>query len=294
MPASPSFPTLPPDWKEENLVFENKTMFLRIWSNPRPRTNRALYIVHGFGEQSDRYTHFPHYLHTSVDFIAAVDLPGHGRSMGRRGHCENIEEMTNAAINGLKAFEGWLAQKNQTPQIHWLGHSFGGLTTLKALAGRSDLKLKSMIVSAPQTALSMKVPWLKKLVGEMITPLFPKLHLSNEIVASSLSRDPSVGAEYIRNALNHSKITPRMFAVMKKGMADLQSWKGPLPFPALLILPLDDKIVDSRVTFRLWKNWTVENNGRKEISSWPANCHEAFNDLDKPQVFNALEAWLNK
>ena len=294
MSASPSFPTLPHDWKEENLVFENKTLFMRIWSNPRPRTGRALYLVHGFGEQSDRYTHFPHYLHTSVDVIAAIDLPGHGRSMGRRGHCDKMSDITGAALLGLQAFEGWLAQKNLQLQVHWMGHSFGGLTTLKALAGHGDLKLKSMIVSAPQIGLSMPIPFMKKLFGQMITPILPRLQLSNEIIATSLSRDPSVGAEYIRNPLNHSKITPRMFSEMNKAMSEVQKWQGPLPFPALLILPLNDKVVDSRITFKLWKEWKVENGGRKELSSWPGSCHESFNDLDKGQVFNAIEAWLNK
>lgn len=294
MAASPNFPSLPAGWREEEISFNNSSLFLRIWWNPSGNSERALYVVHGFGEQSDRYSHLPHYLGTSVDVVAAIDLPGHGKSAGQRGHCDSFTEMSDAALEGLAFLQGWLIGKNLKKKISWVGHSLGGLATILALKDRADLPLASVILSAPLIALSMPVPAVKKFFGELITPILPRLPLENSIDGMKLSRDPSVGIEYKRNPLNHSKITPRMFREMTNAMQAARDWLGPLNYSTLLILPLNDEVVDASVTLKRWKEWSVREGRKKELTQWPMATHESMNDLDKTRVFNAIENWLEK
>lgn len=85
-----------------------------------------LYIVHGQAEQSDRYEHFPFFLNGIVDAIACIDLPGHGKSKGIRGHIENFDQYSEAALAGFRFSEAWMKKQTGTCQAHWLGHSLAG------------------------------------------------------------------------------------------------------------------------------------------------------------------------
>ena len=64
MAASKYFPGIPSDWTESTQYTVNNQLHIRIWSkkNLGPYV-RTLLLVHGQAEQSDRYTHFPFYLH---------------------------------------------------------------------------------------------------------------------------------------------------------------------------------------------------------------------------------------
>ncbi|MBX2994289.1 MAG: alpha/beta fold hydrolase [Bdellovibrionaceae bacterium] len=286
MAASPNFPKLPDDWVEEIVREDGLTM--RVWFHPKSAALPALYLVHGYGEQSGRYLHFPHYLRSACGTIAAIDLPGHGLSDGRRGHCENFNEFPAAALKGFAMFKAWLARRglNETA-LHWMGHSFGGLTTLAVMRDSPPADVRSWIVSAPELALSMPVPKIKKFFGELIEPILPRLQLHNEINGASLSKDPSVGEEYVRDPLNHSSITPRMFKQMNIGMDTVSAWSGPLPGRTLFIVPLNDHVVDGMKTFRFVQN--LKAGPELRLQTLPGVCHESFNDWERGPVFNLIE-----
>lgn len=293
MPASPLFPSLPAHWKEEQVKTEG--LSLRLWYNPAFPRARALYIVHGFGEQSDRYLHFTHYLQFTVDVVAAIDLPGHGLSEGPRGHIDHFSKVTEAATRGLQMLQKWLVEKKQNPVLHWMGHSFGGLTTLN-LMRNSEMPAgpQSWIVSAPLLDLSMPVPKVKKFFGELIAPILPRLSLANEINPEALSKDPLVGEEYKSNSLNHSMITPRMFLEMNRAMQETREWEGPLPGPTLFIIPTQDRVVSGPEAMRFALQLRTSSASEKMISLWPDVSHESFNDLEKGRVFNLIENWILK
>ncbi len=291
MAAAPTFPGLPTDWTEQ-LIAVGSELMLRIWCRSKAQTGRALYIVHGFGEQSGRYLHFPQALADSVDVIAAIDLPGHGLSKGQRGHCNKIEEIESAALKGFLFLQNWLREQKRQVKFHWMGHSFGGLITLSTLAKEKNLAIESVIVSAPFLGLALDVPKLKKLFGEWITPILPRFPLGNEISGDKLSRDPRVGESYRQNPLNHSKVTPKMFEQMNLAMKRMDEWAGPLNYSTFLIVPLADEIVSAPKTLELWKKWSASKGKMKEILQLPENRHEAFNDLDQVMVFTKINSWL--
>ncbi len=190
MSASPQFPDLPPGWTEEI------TGFRRIWSAKTP-SNKQLTIVHGFGENSNRYRHYPHYLRFQFSKITAVDLPGHGRSPEKRGDCNRFSDFENRVLEVLE------------PGGNILGHSFGGLVVLKLLMDGKLTQQSSILISAPLLKLAVPAPYFKALAGRWMEPLLPHLQLENEIDPVVISRDPLVVEAYGKDPLNHSKITPR-------------------------------------------------------------------------------------
>jgi lysophospholipase len=276
MSASPDFPDLPQGWSEEIQGTE------RVWSCKKQNL-KSLLVVHGFGENSNRYRHLPFYLQNQFSKITALDLPGHGTSPEKKGDCDRFSDFTDRVTKSLK------------PEMtHILGHSFGGLVVLKLLKMDALKSMKSVLVSAPLLKLAVPAPALKAFAGRLIEPLLPHLQLENEIDPSVVSRDLKVVDWYSKESLNHSKITPRTFVEMTKAMKEISQWKGPLQQKFGLILPFGDRLVDPSFNFKFFNELQIEKSGSKQLLGFPGFFHESMNDLGKGLVFNALEDFYSK
>lgn len=289
--ASPEFPGLPIGWSEEILKTQDERFSIRFWSRAQSTAKQGLFVVHGFGEQSSRYEHFPHYLRSEVDFVAAIDLLGHGLSTGVRGHCDSFEQVLAGCLAAIDRVKAHLQQPTSTHQksiIHWFSHSFGSLVGIHLLAKMPAQGFSSAAICAPLMGLSMPVPPVKKFFGELVAaiPGLASLPLKNEINPLHISHDLSVSNHYSADPLNHDKITPRMFVEMTQAMNQSQKTQVPDGFPTLLFVPQDDKIVNAATTLA----WAREQ--KLKLISWPGAYHELFNDTDKALAFNALSNWL--
>lgn len=299
MAASPKFPHLPANWAQKSLTAMDGKISLRIYYNqqkfesPAPDTS-MLYVVHGQAEQGDRYEHFPHYLQDVVDIVACVDLPGHGRSQGIRGHIENFDEYTNAALAGFEAAYQWVASHKPKIKAHWFGHSMGGEITLRTMMRVQDLPLRSVFVSAPMLDLAIPVPPLKKKFGELVEPFLGSLKLSNELDASMVSHDPDVVAEYSRNPLNHKYVTPRFFVNMMKDMKLTRENKLPFHYNLMMLVPLADPIVSWKASVKFFEQLPMTLGREKKLTMLPGFYHESFNEIGKERAFVALSDWIKK
>lgn len=296
MAASPNFPKLPANWSTEFLtVSDHNSVSLRIYKSSDLSKGRFLYLVHGQGEQSDRYEHFPHYLNGIVDAVICVDLPGHGKSLGVRGHIENFDQYGKAVLDGFSGALDWMKkQSGGNFAAHWFGHSLGGLITLRTLLKEPSLPLKSVTVSAPLLDLALPVPPLKKFFGELVEPILGSLKLSNELNGDLISHDPDAAKAYNSNPLNHNYVTPRFFVNMMKEMPLVRTNQGPFAYNLLLITPLEDKIVSWKAIYQFSAQLKMKEGKQKSLTSFPNFYHESFNEIGKERAFNALSDWLLK
>ena len=68
---------------------DKKDIFAQCW-RPDTDTDKSILFVHGLGEHSGRYQHWAErFTQNGYNFLA-VDLRGHGRSDGKRGHTKSI------------------------------------------------------------------------------------------------------------------------------------------------------------------------------------------------------------
>lgn len=293
MPASPRFPDLPSSWIETTETLAPQGIFLRLWhKRDVPQNPRVLFLVHGFGEHSDRYRHWPHYLNSDVDVIAISDLCGHGRSAGNRGSCRSSEDWLTGVERAYKSVETWVRNGQGIPQIAVLGHSFGGLLTIELARQNRWHAARALFASAPLLALAETPPAWKTLLGRMIEPLFPQLPLANDIAADVVSRDPEVIRHYVLDPLNHSKITPRGYVQMTALMEKVRQSSAALPAPFTLILPGADPLVSTPTSFAWYQRLEMTEDHAKRLCVFPGFRHESFNEVDKALAFNALSNWL--
>jgi alpha-beta hydrolase superfamily lysophospholipase len=291
MPASFGFPNLPQSWREESFKVCQDKISVKIYRKADVRLGRLLFIVHGHGEHGGRYEHFPFFLQSEVDAVATFDLPGHGLSAGRKGFVENFDEYTEAALEAFTASQSWMTKESGKCKAHWLGHSLGGLITLRTLIKNTDLPLRSVIASAPLLDLAFAVPVFKRFMGQLLAPIWGHLPLKSEIDSTLLSHDPEVSKLYKEDPLNHSIATPKFFINMVKETTAIRSGPQTLNYNFLMVTPLADQIVSWPAQLQFFKDLKAK---KKKLASFPAFRHEAFNEIGKERVFNALSDWIRE
>ena len=190
MSASPLFPGLSADWSEftHTLTTQHGPIFYREYLRKpeakKTHHKRILYIIHGFGEQSDRFQHFPFYLHTCLDAIGFIDLPGHGQSPGQRGYISDYQICSDVALEGFAFFQSRYPQA----EAHWQGSSMGALVSLRTLLQKKDLRLKSVVVNEAQIDLALQVPVIKDKMAHVLENIWGSLPMENGLKGPDLPK----------------------------------------------------------------------------------------------------------
>ena len=63
----------------------------RYWRAPEPQA--VVVIVHGIAEHCGRYEHVARQLNAANVSVVGYDQRGHGRSGGRRGHVDSMDQL---------------------------------------------------------------------------------------------------------------------------------------------------------------------------------------------------------
>ena len=251
--------------------------------------HRALIVVHGLGEHGGRYLHLPHYLQGEFDTIYCLDQRGHGRSEGLRGHCDQFDQYTHDLAQSIARASEQLKKLHSHCEIQVLGHSFGGLVVLRTHFLNATLPVKSVIASSPLLGIRVEVPLVKRFAGRALSQVWGSLQLSNEVDPKALSHDPEVVKAYQSDRLVHDKATPRFYTEMMAALADTVKRDSGFPYPLLMLVPLQDKIVDPDSEQAFFKNLRMRD---KQIQTYPAFFHESMNELGKEKVFEDIKSWI--
>lgn len=292
------FPDLPQDWITETDHFaseiDSAALFMTIWRKKSPKEGRALLIVHGFGEHGGRYEHAPHYLQHSVDFIGALDLRGHGRSQGLRGHVKSYDEYVSDFKSAITRFRARLEQWAPRVELHVLGHSNGGLVVFLTTQRDESLPIRSVSLSSPLLQLKMPVPPAKKFFASLIRPALGAIQMKNEIDSGYLTHDPELNRLYVTDQLNHNKITPQHFLEMNKAMETTSSYSQSYSYPIQFQVSLEDPIVSADHVQKVFTNLKLKTGVDKQLATYAGFFHEAYNEVGKENVFGDLEQWIRK
>ncbi len=202
---------------------------------------KILLIVHGYSEHGGRYRHIPGFLGEDFSRFYAMDLRGHGRSGGIRGHAPSFGALVDDLQRVTKAVEG----RERGNRLFLLAHSLGGLMALTLLLREKKVPFEFVIASAPLLELTMPVNPVLKGIARLLNSTLSTLLLTSDFSPERLSHDPGVVENYIKDRLVHAKVTPRMFFAMEEGMAWARKQTGPLACPVLMLAAGDDMVVST-------------------------------------------------
>lgn len=258
-------------------------LYLRQWT-PSNEPKGVVCLLHGLGEHCGRYNHVADALKTENFVVIAMDLRGHGKSLGRRGDIPSYE----AILDDIDLLLEEARTRYPHLPLFLYGHSMGGNLALN-YALRRHPELCGIIATGSWLRLAYRLPILQKALIRLLYIIHPRMALSNQLNLQGLSHDSRVAEAYINDPLVHDKISIRLFfSVVRSGEWAIDHGDE-LNIPLLLMHGGGDPITSAEATREFGGK---ARNSRVKI--WDDLYHEIHNESQNEEVFRAITDWLNE
>lgn len=243
-------------------------------------------LVHGFGEYSERYSHWAELFVKNGYAVHAIDYRGHGKSDGRRGYIHSFDDFLNDIDVLVQESEKMFPE---IPQFIY-GHSLGGNIVANYILKR-DNNFKGAIISSPWFKLAFDPSALTLFFAKTIKSIFPKFTQKANLDVNGISHDQEVINNYIKDPLVHEKISARMFFEVYKAGNWVLEHPGLISIPVLLQHGNADKITSYKASIGFAEKAQKLN---KDITykEWEGMYHELHNELKNEEVFKFVVEWL--
>jgi alpha-beta hydrolase superfamily lysophospholipase len=261
-----------------------------------PKARGALLVVHGLGEHGGRYDELvEHALKLRFD-VFVMDLRGHGRSTGTRGHFTDISQLH-------EDLDAWIGHLVATGELSvnipfiLLGHSLGGLVAITYAARYVPQALApplaGLVLSAP--LLGLRLSALKLIEAQLarsVPSFLASIQVPSGINAEDLSHDKEEIDRYLNDPLVHKWITPSAFMAIERALGGLHKLSPQLGLPVLFLLSGKDKVVDSNTAKFFADKLGIAHPGKVEVKLFHSFFHEPFHELKRERAFLELKKWI--
>ena len=241
-------------------------------------------IIHGLGEHIGRYQHVMHSLNDSKFNVYGIDLRGHGKSGGLKGHAPNLISL----INDIEEFLKIVRAENLYLPLFLFGHSMGGNLVLNYVLRDNSKELSGFIVSAPWIKLAFELPRWKKKLGYLMARIAPKIRQPNGLNSIHLSKNPEVKKQYDQDPLVNFKISAGLFSTVNYGAAYLIKHQNEIKLSGFIFHGKLDAIIDHKSTMK----FALGNPDKIKWKLWESVFHEAHNDLEQKEVIKEWIDWM--
>jgi alpha-beta hydrolase superfamily lysophospholipase len=241
-------------------------------------------LVHGIGEHAGRYSQWIEMFREENYSFLSLDLPGHGRSEGKRGKIRSfvvIHEVIDILIK---------ISRNTFPGIplYLYGHSMGGGMVLEYVL-RFNPMIKAVIATSPWLKLSFEPPAIKAVAAMLASKVIPGFVQASGLNTGYLSHDASVIEVYKSDPLVHDKISVGLFAAATNAAKFSLANASKLKIPALILHGSDDMICSPEGS----RNF-ASGTPRAELKIWDGGYHELHNEPFRKEVFSYIINWIKK
>jgi len=267
-----------------NIKLSNRQVLRGMIQSPGENTKAVIILVHGLGEHVQRYIYWADLFKKEGIAFLGVDLPGHGRSDGKRGDIKSyalLGEMLDILIKSCnKTFPGC--------PVYIYGHSLGGGIVLEYLLRRNP-KIKGAIVTSPFLRLAFEPPKIKLFIASVMKHLLPGLIQPSGLNSSHISHDKAVVEKYKTDPLVHGKISVSLFSESVTAANYSLTHASELKVPTLLLHGSDDLILSPEGSREF-----AGKTGMVELKIWDGGYHELHNEPFKDEVFKYIINWINR
>jgi acylglycerol lipase len=266
-----------------SIALKNGQVLRGLFLKPKGNLRAIIVFVHGIGEHIKRYNHWAELFSLEGIGFFGVDLPGHGRSDGKRGHIKDysvFHEMLDTLLN---------ASERTYPEVPVIiyGHSLGGSIVLDYLI-REKPMVKGAIVTSPWLKLAFEPSSLKRSIAGLMKNVIPAFTQPTGLIVSSISRDKDVVEKYIKDPLVHDKISVGLFHGAITSAKFILAHASLLNVPILLMHGSDDQITLPKASREFGEKCT-----NADLKIWEGGYHELHNEPFKKEVFDYILEWIN-
>lgn len=217
------------------------SLYQRSWPAASEVPRALILVVHGLSEHSGRYDDLARRVGEAGFEVRAVDLYGHGRSPGPRGHIRSFDGDHLGAVDALVTLAE--RERPRTP-LFLLGHSLGGLIAARWAQERVFAsRLRGLVLVAPFVAPSMKVPGWKRGASRLLGRLAPSFTLPTGIADVDLFRTDEAASAFAGDPLVQRRISAGHWNALSAERERLVGDAGALRTPTLVLLAGEDHII---------------------------------------------------
>lgn len=255
---------------------------LSTWHYPSPAPRARVVLVHGYADHVGRYPHVVEALTGAGYEVHALDLRGHGRSEGVRGHVLRFQ-------NYLDDLDLFLAELPRDPLPHVLiGHSLGGLISLRYVLDHPEAFV-ALAASSPYLHLGTDIHFLKEAVATAASHLAPTLLTKSPIEAKALSHDPVVVQAYIDDPLVFKTLNARWFFESRQAQEEVLKRATEIRLPVLMMIGSADPIAEPERGRQVFDRLSSPD---KTLKVYDGFLHEVLNEAGRERVIRDLVEWL--
>jgi alpha-beta hydrolase superfamily lysophospholipase len=244
-----------------------------------PNEKGCIFIFHGLGEHVGRYDKFINFANEKGYSIVAPDLPGFGKSYGKRGHIKSFKIYYEIMDNLIK--------ENKSKKNIVFGHSMGGLIASRFIEVTNS-HIDALVISGAATKLK-EIPTGLRLITKFLDKILPSITFSNKINTDDLSYNEKSNSAYVSDPLVHDRISARLFWEMKRESKKLYENIDKIKIPTLIIHGKDDPIVSPEFSKDFFNSLKIQ---KKELKFIENAKHESMNEKDGNKVFQIIIEFL--
>ncbi|WP_027398284.1 alpha/beta fold hydrolase [Anaerovorax odorimutans] len=276
-------------YEEFTLKGKNITLFGYNWQ--AVKTQYVVVLVHGIGEYAKRYERVAGYFNKENISMVAIDLRGHGCSLGKRGHTAPRKAVLEDIDMLIKHAEKIYPNR----PIILYGHSMGGNIVLDyKKRGDLDYKVSGYIVTSPWIILERNIPKYLYLIVKVLAKIKPDFQLDSNIKSEILGNSEII-SKHKYSRLGHGKITAATaldgYEIGKSLINESSNKFGIRNKPLLLMHGTDDmicKIEGSREITNLESDLCVY----KEWENFFHELHNGNESDDGEGVIYTMIEWI--
>ena len=252
---------------------------------PEGEMRGAICLIHGLGEHSERYGHVAEFMNRHGYGVLSIDLRGHGKSEGQRGHSPGIDGM----LNDIDLLINYAMEKYPDQPLFLYGHSLGGNLVLNYCLKRSP-QLNGVIITSPFLRAAFDPPKWKITLGKVMYTLWPSLSLWNELDTNALSNDQAVVDAYEQDPLVHDRISSRMGIDMLTSGEWVLENAASFPLPLLLMHGGGDRVCSPGAS----REFALTAGKFCTLKIWDGLAHELHNEPEKEDVLSYMLDWITE
>jgi alpha-beta hydrolase superfamily lysophospholipase len=259
-------------------------LYLQSWMPEQPKA--AVFLIHGLGEHSTRYSHLAEKLVEQDISVFTFDGRGHGKSStpAPTAYFENYEDY----LKDIDALWGKVTSYTKGLPVFILGHSMGG-----ALAAAYVLKYSPNAKGAILLGAALKpadnVSKLLIAVSSLVSKITPKLKVL-KLDPYMVSHDMDVVRDYMQDPLVYTKPIPaRTGYEVLRMMRRIEEKASEFKLPVLIMHGGDDHLTNPKGSEEFFKKAGSED---KTLIPYPGLYHELINELEKEEVMKRIVSWV--
>ena len=271
---------------EEREIAGHRLMWHR-WHPEGTEFKGALFFLHGQGDYGERYQEVAEFFLSEGIAFATCDLPGHGRTGGRRGHVPSWQLVREISAAGMAEARALVPGK----PVGFGGHSVGGLLAL-FLLGELEEKPDFSWISSPLLKPIAGQPLWKYHILRSLSYLFPSFTLSTG-TTPNLCRVGPEDEPSMRELYYHRRISLGWGRTLVE-LAEIvctQPERLPGPLPIALTQGKSDRVCPSEYCEEFARRLQRDD---LKLFLYPDAKHEPFADEAQEEVFTDLREWLHR